>query len=352
MLNHLFIHCRGGFESECAAEITDRAAAFGIFGYVKSKAHTAHVIFVTQAPDGAQTLIEQMPFESLIFARQWFAAPAPLVQLAPDDRLTPILDCVKTLPFAASWQLETVDTNEGKGLNSLTKKLAQPLTRLLEKRNLLRRKSPWSLHLLFTATDEAWVGLSPLDNHSPWLMGIPRLKLPKESPSRATLKLEEAWHQFIPRDQWDLRLAASMTAVDLGAAPGGWTWLLVSRGMFVQAVDNGPMQQALMDSGQVVHQREDGFVFEPRKPVDWLVCDIVDKPARTLAMVLHWFVQGHCRQAIFNLKLPMKQRYQEVQKLLARLTDESAAAGVPLQVRARQLYHDREEITVYAQVTD
>src|SRR3546814_1126995 len=51
----------------------------------------------------------------------------------------------------------------------------------------------------------------------------------------STLKLEEAWHHFIPRDQWDERLHSDMTGVDLGAAPGGWTWQLVNRGMLVTA---------------------------------------------------------------------------------------------------------------------
>jgi len=34
--------------------------------------------------------------------------------------------------------------------------------------------------------------------------------------------LEEAWHHFIPAEDWDTRLASGMRAVDLGAAPGGW----------------------------------------------------------------------------------------------------------------------------------
>src|SRR5690625_7660960 len=85
-------------------------------------------------------------------------------------------------------------------------------------------------------------------------MGILRLRQPKGAPSRATLKLEEAWHYFIPADEWDQRLANGMHAVDLGAAPGGWTWQLVQRGMFVGAVDSGPMAQELMGTGLVTHQ--------------------------------------------------------------------------------------------------
>jgi 23S rRNA (cytidine2498-2'-O)-methyltransferase len=82
-------------------------------------------------------------------------------------------------------------------------------------------------------------------------MGIPRLRMPRSAPSRATLKLEEAWHHFISAEEWDQRLPPGMRSVDLGAAPGGWTWQLAQRGMFVEAIDNGSMDQALMDSGQV-----------------------------------------------------------------------------------------------------
>jgi 23S rRNA (cytidine2498-2'-O)-methyltransferase len=41
----------------------------------------------------------------------------------------------------------------------------------------------------------------------------------------------------------------------------------------------------------------------------------------------------------------MKKRWQETQRCLQVLTDHVQA---PLMVRARQLYHDREEITVFA----
>ncbi|MBB3168748.1 23S rRNA (cytidine(2498)-2'-O)-methyltransferase RlmM [Simiduia aestuariiviva] len=344
-MNQLFLHCRGGFEGECAAEITDLAAEQGIYGYAKAKAHTAHVLFVA---DNVEQLIANLDFRRLIFTRQWFVCGDALTALPVADRLTPIMAEIAQLPHTRGLVMETVDTNEGKELSGLAKKFANPLQRMLEKRQVQRAKSTFNLHVLFTQTDTAYVGISPIANSSPWAMGIPRLKLPKESPSRATLKLEEAWHQFIPRDEWDNQLRGSQRAVDLGAAPGGWTWLLVQRGMFVEAVDNGPMQPALMETGQVTHHQADGFQFEPRKPVDWLVCDIVDKPARVAAMVARWFTEGFCQQAIFNLKLPMKQRYQEVQKLLERLEQTCADAGRPIRLRARQLYHDREEITVMA----
>lgn len=56
-----------------------------------------------------------------------------------------------------------------------------------------------------------------------------------------------------------------MLAVDLGAAPGGWTWQLVNREMRVTAVDNGPMAENLMYSGLVDHQKVDGYQYRPRQ---------------------------------------------------------------------------------------
>ena len=55
-------------------------------------------------------------------------------------------------------------------------------------------------------------------------MGIPRLRLPG-APSRSAAKLEEALLYFLG-DEAERLLRGGMSAVDLGAAPGGWTWIL------------------------------------------------------------------------------------------------------------------------------
>lgn len=135
-----------------------------------------------------------------------------------------------------------------------------------------------------------------------------------------------------------------MCAVDLGAAPGGWSWLLVARSIRVIAVDNGPMDPVLMESGLVEHRREDGFRFRPQKPVDWLVCDMVEQPARIAALVAEWLANDRCRRAIFNLKLPMKRRYQEVQRC-AEIIRERLEGVREYRLAFKQLCHDREEVT-------
>jgi 23S rRNA (cytidine2498-2'-O)-methyltransferase len=176
-------------------------------------------------------------------------------------------------------------------------------------------------------------------------MGIPRLRMPGGAPSRSTLKLAEALAVFVGEEGPGKRLRAGMTAVDLGASPGGWTWQLVRRGLMVAAVDNGPMDPALLESGQVKHRREDGFRFRPSEPVDWMVCDMVESPSRVCALAARWVAEGWCREAIFNLKLPMKKRWEEVCR--ARDIVAQAMAGRPHRFRLKHLYHDREEVTAW-----
>jgi 23S rRNA (cytidine2498-2'-O)-methyltransferase len=195
--------------------------------------------------------------------------------------------------------------------------------------------------------------------------GVPRLKLPREAPSRSALKIEEAWLTLLAPAEREWALAAGMTAVDLGAAPGGWSWQLARLGLRVTAIDNGPLAPLALATGRIQHLRADGFRWRPPRPVDWLVCDMVEQPSRVAQLVGNWLARGDARAALFNLKLPMKKRWPETVACLSALADRidtmlpigvAAAAGRPpspadgsrFALRARQLYHDREEITVIA----
>ncbi|WKN23919.1 23S rRNA (cytidine(2498)-2'-O)-methyltransferase RlmM [Azotobacter vinelandii] len=345
-MNSLLLHCRPGFEGEVCAEIGEHAGRLNVTGYARAKPNSAHAEFVCSEPGSAERLMRELRFAGLVFPRQW--ARGAFVELPESERIGVLLEHLAAYPVCGSLWLEVLDSNEGKELSTFCRKFEVPLRKALGKTGrLLDDPRRPRLLLTFRSGREVFLGLAEPDNSAAWPMGIPRLKFPREAPSRSTLKLEEAWHQFIPREAWDLRLAPGMSAVDLGAAPGGWTWQLVNRHMKVTAVDNGPMAQSLMDSGLVEHVRADGFVFRPRRPVDWMVCDIVEKPARTAALIETWLGEGLCREAVVNLKLPMKQRHAEVRRLLERIRDGLSARGAKVSVACRQLYHDREEVTCH-----
>ncbi|MBR9830051.1 MAG: 23S rRNA (cytidine(2498)-2'-O)-methyltransferase RlmM [Oceanospirillales bacterium] len=349
-MNTLLLHCRSGFEKECAAEITARCAEAGIYGYPQFEPSQAYVLFICYEANGALAAMRTLRFRSLVFARQWCACLSRLDDLPAHDRITPIAGHVAGLPQSSELMVEVADTTEGRELHGFARKFGSALAQSLRRDGLLlprKQRAEWRLQLFVLDGRTCWLGVARIDNSSPWPMGILRLKFPQQAPSRSTLKLEEAWHYFIPVRRKDEFLSGGMTAVDLGAAPGGWTWQLVKQHMFVIAVDNGPMNADLMESGQVEHRREDAFTFAPPKPVDWMVCDIVDKPARVTELMLQWALNGWCRNAMFNLKLPMKQRFDEVERCLEYLQRELAAAGIGYRLDARQLYHDREEITCW-----
>lgn len=344
----LFCLCRRGFEKEVSAELVDLAAACEVFGYVKAKPDTGYVSYVCQSFDDAKRIHEKQSYRSLMFIRHWFICLECVRDIPVDDRASPLAKQLEQLPKAQRIDSVYLDTNEGKSLHTLSK----ALVRHIEKKTTQDSSSLWIGQLLFLDSHTACIGVSLSKQISPWPSGIMHLRVPRQAPSRATLKLEEAWHQFIPKKDWDKRLAPSMRAVDLGAAPGGWTWQLVNRHMFVDAVDNGPMAEPLMESGQVTHRRVDGFAYKPTKSVDWLVCDIADKPSRVTKMIIGWAKNRWFKEAVFNLKLPMKQRYQAVCDAKSAISEALLGEEIKYQLRVKQLYHDREEVTVHLRLFD
>lgn len=351
--DQLLFYCRPGFESDLSAELAFHMDRLGWSGKLEAVAQQGVVRFMVDDSRPVNALHRELRFEQLVFARQSLVA-LPLLSLTRDDRRSDIVAQVVSSgwSFEEVWH-ETPDTNEGKALAGLIKALTRPLESQLRKRGALRRKANGRrLHLLWLDGDCVQLGMSFPGNRSEQLGGIRRLKFPHAAPSRSTLKLEEAWHEFIPRSEWGARLEQGMQAADLGAAPGGWTWQLVKRGMHVYAIDNGPMQSDLLNTGLVEHLREDGFAWTPPYPLDWLVCDIVDKPARVTTQIERWLTRRWCSEAIFNLKLPMRRRWDEVARCLAQLQAGLDAAGVVAELRCRHLYHDREEVTVHVRLQE
>ncbi|NNI43797.1 23S rRNA (cytidine(2498)-2'-O)-methyltransferase RlmM [Pasteurella multocida] len=361
-MNKLALYCRPGFEKELAAEISEKAAELGIFGFARVEENQGYVIFECYQTDDADRLAREIPFNQLIFARQMIVVSDLLADLPVQDRISPIIQQYQAiahqinLTYSTELLVETADTNEAKSLSAFCRKFTVPLRQALKKQGWLQgtrhHKQGLTLHILMLDSTQCYVGYSYNHNHSEHFMGIPRLKFPLDAPSRSTLKLEEAILTFLSREEEKKRLNEQMYAVDLGACPGDWTYQLVKRGLFVYAVDHGKMAASLHDTGRIEHCAEDGFKFQPpkRSKIDWLVCDMVEQPSRISQLILKWLVNGWCHETIFNLKLPMKKRYLEVKKCLQMIEESLEKQGFRYHIQAKHLYHDREEITVHIAV--
>ena len=206
-------------------------------------------------------------------------------------------------------------------------------------------KKPQVVVSLLCAELKAYAGISlSKDNLSDWPGGMRHFAQLSEQISRAEFKLLEALEIF------GVSLPEQGDALDLGAAPGGWTRLLRDAGMRVVAVDPARLDDRL--GGRLEHYRgyaEDYIeeALQRRKRFDVITNDM-RMDAREAARLL---VEARsCLRPdgfiISTLKLPHaaididpSRNLKEAIRLLERHFTV---------VQAKQLFHNRQEVTVIA----
>ncbi len=340
-------YCRAGFERDLAEELHARF-------HCTATNLVENSSFVV-APGARMKALNETAVSTLTFARQLILTHTTPVSLTSNDRVNPILERLITflefnhiLSVTDCW-VEYPDTNDGKVLSRAAKAIEPRLREALSAQNKIAGHAKYRAHVFITPDRQAWVGVAEVTLSQPDPLGIPRIRMPHDAPSRSTLKLAEAFQVFLGENQAQA-LQPDMRAVDLGAAPGGWTWQLMGRGIRVTAVDNADLKGDLVDNAMVKHMRMDGFKYAPRVSVDWMVCDMVESPSRIARLVSTWLVNDWARYIIFNLKLPMKKRYAEMLRCHDMIAAACEDAGKPLVLQIKQLYHDREEVTGFATI--
>ena len=172
---------------------------------------------------------------------------------------------------------------------------------------------------------------------APWPNPGLLVKSDPMAPCRSYYKLEEAWIEA----GREPRLGE--VCVDLGAAPGGWTWSALQRGAAVVAVDAADLESKVSDHPRCNHLRENGYAYLPPRKVDWLLCDMIVKPLATLGLLERWLEGGHCRGFVVNIKF----RGKDPSSILASIDELRERFGL-LNLGIRHLFHDRNEITIFS----
>jgi 23S rRNA (cytidine2498-2'-O)-methyltransferase len=149
-------------------------------------------------------------------------------------------------------------------------------------------------------------------------------------PNRAYLKL---WEALARLGRWP---QASERCLDLGASPGGWTWVLGKLGAQAIAIDKAPLDARVAALPGVEWRGESAFALKPESVgrVDWLFSDIVCYPARLLRLVETWRASGLVKNFVCTLKFQ-------------GATDHEAAAvfaAIP-GARLMHLHHNKHELT-------
>lgn len=149
-------------------------------------------------------------------------------------------------------------------------------------------------------------------------------------PNRAYLKLWEALTRLglypQPQDR----------CIDLGASPGGWTWVLAELGASVIAVDKAPLDAGVSRHPRVEFRRQSAFAIDPRaiEPLDWMFCDVACYPRRLLDLVSRWIAAKAARRIVATVKFQGPTD-------LAIQREFSSIPGSTLQ----HLFHNKHELT-------
>ncbi len=246
-----------------------------------------------------------------------------------------------------SWTLQVVspDTSDPKDpRRKVTALLEETLPDLIEAAlpdavNARRTDSKSADRLIqvwIVETARVWIGVtSATQTLSRIAGGRTKLKRPADAVSRSGLKLEEAieWVGVGP-ERGDL-------CADLGSAPGGWTQVAAQRGASVIAVDPAKMKVDLPKK-RFEHLQKSAFDYAPPETLDWVICDMAWRPLEVAQLLGKWARRIWARQMIVNFKLPMVQKA----KMLKQILDVLEKAGWQ-NLRARQLFHDRDEVTIF-----
>ena len=149
-------------------------------------------------------------------------------------------------------------------------------------------------------------------------------------PNRAYLKL---WDVFT---LLGTRPTAGQTCLDLGASPGGWTWVLHETGARVIAVDKAPLAPAVASLPRVRMRQESAFALDPAAigPVDWVFSDVICYPQRLLKLVERWIAAGTCKHMVCTIKFQGKTDHETAR----------AFAAIPGS-RLLHLHHNKHELT-------
>ena len=131
-------------------------------------------------------------------------------------------------------------------------------------------------------------------------------------PNRAYLKL---WEALTLLEKYP---TVGDTALDLGASPGGWTYVMHSLGATVTAVDKALLDPKIMSLPRVQCLQQSAFALDPatlEETYDWVLSDIACYPNRAYALIMKWIASGQAKQMIFTIKLQGKTELAVIEQL-------------------------------------
>ena len=213
------------------------------------------------------------------------------------------------------------------------------LSRVLQQRGGTEDvKAPDNVLSVTVCDGRAYMGWSSVrDNLSSWAGGRIRFRREEEQLSRAEFKLLEAESTF------GLDFFKGARVLDLGAAPGGWSRIMLLRGCSVVAVDPAELDPSVLSKSGITHIKMTAqeYLNDPEYNFDFILNDMRMAPDESAALInrLHPCLKNG-GTVVLTLKLSGDKPRRQMLKAVSLLENYYSVLHI------RQLFHNRSEVTV------
>lgn len=178
---------------------------------------------------------------------------------------------------------------------------------------------------------------------SPFPGGFTTIRDDKAAPSRAFKKLVES--QKILKE----KIQPGQSVLDLGASPGGWSYVALKAGAKVTSIDRSELRADLMKNPNLNFEAADAFKYESKEIFDWVVSDIICAPPRILELIDQWVKTKRCKNFAFTIKFKGHEDYQILSEFKKRLKGPEYR---DYQCLIRQLNVNKNEVMVLGKKRD
>lgn len=149
-------------------------------------------------------------------------------------------------------------------------------------------------------------------------------------PNRAYLKL---WEVFATQN---FKIKPDDCAIEIGAAPGGWSWVLSQYFKKVYTFDRADLAPQVKKIKNINHIIGDAFKIDPDEYSDctWFFSDLICTPEKILETIEFWLGKSRVKNFVCTIKFKGDTPFEVIDKLL-KIPDSNIV----------RLYHNKNEVT-------
>lgn len=303
-------------------------------------------IFQFEVQSESDEVLERLAGSNLVFLRhvQPIDREFPLAGQASDvEQLVEMISYIESSVAGKQVAIHIRASRDSQLVNTKSEIKEAMEAALIEAGAQLVLQDPELIIAIYAHKDQLFVGFgTAVEMRSDWPGGAIRFQREEGQVSRAKFKLLEAEKVF------GLDFALFKQAIDVGAAPGGWSSLLLERGLKVTAIDPALLNDQVAQHPALTHLRMNAAEVKlPKSSFDLIVCDMSWNPLQMAKLVLGLrpALKPYC-YGVITLKLMNKKVMQSIREVQEKL-----GSGFHI-LQARQLFHNREEITLLIQKKD